>query len=257
MGRAILEGMIKTGVLARNIVVIEPHAHSEPDAFNVKILKHFDKIELEDFSPDIIILAVKPQTVESILAEYKPFAEKALFISIIAGKTTSFFEKHLGKNTAIIRTMPNLPILIGHGVAAMYANNNTSPTHKELAAAFFSFKDSIGLWTDNENSIDAVTAISGSGPAYIFHFIECLTEAGIKLGLPQEMAKTLAVHTVYGSAALALKSDKSATELRQNVTSPNGTTEAALKIFMDGERMQQLMIEATGAACKRSKELSE
>lgn len=256
MGGAILEGMIKAGVLARNIVVIEPNTEATPD-LNIKILKHFDKYELDGFTPDTIILAVKPQIAAEVLADYKIFASHSLFISIIAGKTISFFEKHLGSNAAIIRTMPNLPIVVGKGMAVMYANKNATPEQKDLGALFFSLQKSITLWTEDEADLDAVTAISGSGPAYIFHFIECLTDAGIKLGLEINMAKTLAIQTVYGSAVLALKSDKSASELREAVTSPKGTTEAALKILMDSEKMNKLIVEATSAAYLRSKELSE
>lgn len=255
MGDAILGGIIESGVLTRNIIVIEPH--SESISHDIKTLKNFEQKILVDLVPDVIIFAVKPQTVESILPDYKQFAN-ALFISIIAGKTIAFFEKHLGKTAAIIRTMPNLPVLIGKGTTVFYKNKNVTDRLSDNATALFGSIGDINYVTD-ENLLDAVTAISGSGPAYVFHFIECLAEAAIELGIPAALADKLVYKTIEGSIALAISEygSNSATNLRQAVTSRAGTTEAALKVLMQNDTMQKLIAEATTAACKRSKELSE
>lgn len=264
MGSALLSGIEKAGALMRNIIVIDPNAGTIFDNFNVRIIKEFEQDTITDFAPDLIILAVKPQIAASVLPHYKQFANSAVFISIIAGKTTEFFENHLGKNAAIVRTMPNLPLSIQKGMTAIYLNNNVTLQQKEILPLLFSSPDPTQtqgndfVIIDNESMMDAVTAISGSGPAYLFLFIECLTNAGIELGLPEEMARKLAIKTIEGSIALAIEADcYSPAMLREMVTSKAGTTEAALKVLMSGNKMQELIFEATTAAHNRSKELSE
>lgn len=255
MGGALLSGMINAGVLARNIIVIEPNPDARPD-LNLKFLKDFDKEELH-ITPNIIIFAVKPQVIESIIHAYKQFASEALFISIIAGKTTSFFENHLGENAAVIRSMPNLPALVNKGMTVFFSKSGKISAHQQnIAASLFGSVGDVAFLED-ESLMDAVTAISGSGPAYLFHFIECLTYAGIKLGLPESLAKTLALKTIDGSTALALSSDNPPSALREAVTSPKGTTEAALKILMGEHGLAQLIVDATTAAKNRSRELSD
>ena len=256
MGSALLEGITSAGVLTKNIIVIEPNSDSIPYKFNVRILESFDHEAIEHFAPDAIIFAIKPQVAESILPDYKAFAGRSLFISIIAGKTIAFFEKHLGSNAAIIRTMPNLPVIIGKGLIIWHKNQNVSEEQSNVISQIFSRTGKHEEIAD-EAQLDAVTAISGSGPAYVFLFIECLTKAGIELGLDENMAEKLALYTVSGSAELAINSDKPVDSLRKQVTSPKGTTEAALKILMDNDDMQQLISKAADAACKRSMELSE
>jgi len=257
MGGALLSGIIKASLKTSNILVIDPNMAPASKELNVQSISKFEQKTIEEFAPNIIFLAVKPQIIEKILPLYKPFVMTSLFISIIAGKTTEFFEKHLGENVAIVRTMPNLPILIGEGVSGIFANNNVSSEQKKASNSFFAFDKNIALWVENEADLNAVTAISGSGPAYLFHFIECLTEAGIKLGLSKEISEKLAANTVSGSASLAVQSDKSASELRENVTSPNGTTQAALNELMGSKELQKVVNKATKAAFDRSKELSD
>ncbi len=257
MGGSLLNGIIKAGVLARNIMVIEPNPDALDHKFNVRILKGFDQEDVSHFAPDVIILAVKPQVVESILADYKQFAGRSLFISVIAGKTISYFEKHIGKNASIIRTMPNLPVAVNEGVIVASKNHNVSLEQEDIINQIFQNLGTLyGNFVD-EKLLDAVTAISGSGPAYVFYFMECLIESAIKLGLDADMAKNLVYYTIRGSAGLAIKSPKSASKLREMVTSPAGTTEAALKVLMGGNKMKELIIDASTAACARSKELSE
>jgi|GEM_PF-105168 len=288
MGFALLQGMVNVGILLRNVIVIDPNPMAIHDNINVKAMKEFDQDTITEFAPDIIILAVKPQIIESILPHYKQFSGSALFISIIAGKTIAFFEKHLGKNAAIIRTMPNLPVAALIGATVFFKNQNVTEDMAQFPQVIF---ESVGkvFYIDkksgyDESILNAVTAISGSGPAYVFyyiechpeiaeeglnsnkfdHFIDCLQHAAIKLDIKNDDAAALAKQTVIGSIALLHKSGKTAAELRKDVTSPGGTTEAALKILMaggmnsmSGVKFQELMVDATKAACQRSKELSE
>lgn len=257
MGGALLHGMINSGVLARNIIVIEPNFESVPDDLNLRIMPDFHQENVDYIAPNVIIFAVKPQVIESILPVYKQYAASALFVSIIAGKTISFFEKYLGHDAAIVRTMPNLPAIINKGMTIFYHKPGkiSENQRNNIRNIFGSVGEVSGV--EDESLMDAVTAISGSGPAYLFHFIECLTEAGISLGLPEDLSKTLALRTVEGSASLAVSSEKSAYELRQAVTSPKGTTEAALKVMMHEDKLKKLISDSAKAAYLRSKELSE
>lgn len=256
MGGALLGGLINSGVLSRNVMVVEPNIASVHDRYNVRVLKEFDETEFEDFMPDIILLAVKPQIVSKVLCDYKKFVGQSLFVSIIAGKTVSFFEQHLGKDAAIIRTMPNLPMMIGKGAVAWYKNKAVSDEQLAILGHLFA---SAGVLqqVEKEEMLDAVTAISGSGPAYAFYFMELMVEAAVKLGLHQEVARDLVLQTVAGSAELAINSDKNLTELREAVTSPKGTTEAALEQLMSDDILREIITKTTNAACRRSKELSE
>jgi pyrroline-5-carboxylate reductase len=233
--------------ICRRLVIVEPTAPQ---------IKSFKDIPA-GFIPQVIVFAVKPQTLPETIKDYQGFAgQGALCLSIAAGKPVSFFEQYLGTKARIVRSMPNLPASIGKGITVAYANRNVSATEKEWAASLLGAVGHV-LWVEKENFLDPVTALSGSGPAYIFLLIETLTKAGIHIGLTPLMAEKLARQTVIGSAALAEASaDISAEQLRQNVTSPGGTTQAALEVLMAQPGLQELFDRALAAATKRAKELS-
>ena len=193
-----------------------------------------------------------------ICKEIKPYINKnTTLISIAAGKTIGYFENHFTKSQEIIRTMPNTPSSIGKGITAAIANNQVSKSKKEQCNILL---ESIGdiVWVDDEKLMDPITALSGSGPAYIFLLIETLTNCGTRQGIPEEIAEKLARQTVIGSAALAESSPETkASILRQNVTSPNGTTEAALNVLMTDNKLENILDKAITSATMRSKELSD
>lgn len=253
MGGAMLEGWLQQGVPAADIQVIEP-ARSQGHVVDINpdVAVH-DRVQdlPAGFIPDIVVFAVKPQVMADIVPLYKHYSQ-TLFLSIAAGKTLAFFAEYLGADKAVIRVMPNLPATIGKGAMVTCTNARVSPKQKDMAETLLAYSGEV-FWLNDESLMDAVTAISGSGPAYVFHFIECLEAAGKKLGLPDELASALAYLTVEGSALLAVGADKSAAELRVQVTSPNGTTQAALDILMPA--LGPLLEKTTAAACRRSKEL--
>ncbi len=208
-----------------------------------------------NIKPDVIVFSVKPQQLADILPEHKArFGLDPLYMSIAAGKTLDFFAGHLGSDAKVVRAMPNTPALVGKAITALCTNKNVSDAGKQSANALM---EAIGktVWVD-ENDMDAVTAISGSGPAYVFLFLEALTRAGINAGLDARIAKTLAFEMTHGSLHLAAKSDETYEKLRQNVTSKGGTTEAALEILMKEGALEKLVDEAVKAAIKRTKTLA-
>ncbi len=206
-------------------------------------------------SSDVVILAIKPQDMEAFLREYGPlFQSKQLLISIAAGITTEFIERHLENKVPVIRVMPNLPVIKRAGASAYSLGSYASWPHGVVTSLIFS---AVGLIVEvAEEQMDAVTALSGTGPAYVFLLAEMMTEAGAKEGLPEDIAGYLAVQTIWGSAQMMIDSEKSPRELRQAVTSPNGTTEAAMKI-LNTDEFKGLFAKGVGAARKRSAELSE
>lgn len=205
---------------------------------------------------DAIILAVKPQIMEAVTSPLKPVIanNKPLIISIAAGITASNLLDWMGADLPVIRTMPNTPALVQTGATGLYANSAVSASQKALADTVFS---AIGLasWFDQEADLDAVVAISGSGPAYFFMLMEAMEQAGVKLGLSAESARELTLQTALGAARLAQASDVSPAELRRRVTSPGGTTEQAVRCFEEGG-LHELVDTALQAASKRSKELA-
>jgi len=232
--------------ICQRLVIVEPALH----------IKSFKDIPA-DFSPQVIVFAVKPQTLPEIVKDYQGFAgQGALCLSIAAGKPVSFFEKYLGTKAKIVRSMPNLPASIGKGITVAYANQNVSAAEKKMASSLLSAVGEV-LWVEKEGLLNPVTALSGSGPAYIFLLIETMTKAGMHIGLDPVMAEKLARQTVIGSAALAEASAGiSAQQLRENVTSPGGTTQAALEVLMAQSGIQELFDRALAAATKRAEELS-
>ena len=256
MGTALLRGWLSAGLDATQFYVQEPN----PDAALSALGVHLDveTAALEAAKPSVIILAVKPQLAVEVLPPIALLAApETLVVSLMAGVSINTMSDLLGGEAAFVRTMPNTPAAMGEGMTALYASSGTQDAQKETAQALLA---AVGqtVWLDNEKSIDAVTAISGSGPAYVFHMVEALAAAAVNLGLPQDMAGQLAAQTVIGSAAMLRDDGADPRQLRVNVTSPGGTTEAALDVLMgDTGGLVDLMRRAAQAATARAGELAK
>lgn len=253
MGSAMLAGWLEQGIRAADVVVVDPHAQGLPDG--VTVLGDVDLLS-KTFTPDITILAVKPQVMAQVLPAYARLAGHTVFLSIAAGKPVEFFRRHLGEAAAVIRAMPNTPAAVRRGITVCYAGANVAQEPRALAQSLLEAVGEVA-WIDDESQMDAVTAVSGSGPAYVFLLAEALAAAGAAAGLPADLAERLARATVAGSGALMVQSGIDAATLRENVTSPAGTTAAALGILMDeGRGFNSLLAEAVEAATRRSQELA-
>lgn len=259
MGGAMLDGWVRQGRPSSSIAVIEPTesiATTLQQKYGVAVYTKRQDIH-PNFIPDVVIFAIKPQIAQDVVPAYAGLGHKdTLFITIAAGKTLATFAKYLGMGKAIVRGMPNLPATIGKGVTVACMNHHVTYAQKKWCIDLLSANGHL-YWIEDESHLDAVTAISGSGPAYIFYLIECLAACGIDLGLPEDLAQSLSYLTVEGSSALASQSDIGATELRRQVTSPQGTTQAALDILMAPDGLMPLLEETTKAAYERSKELAD
>jgi pyrroline-5-carboxylate reductase len=258
MGGALLEGLIARGLPADQIVIQDPAPSPEIALF---LQRHGIRTAATVASipapPSLILVAVKPQLMDQVFAPLAKLAgPKTVVLSIAAGKTLASFEHHLMPGTAVIRAMPNMPAQVGRGVTACVANAVATAEQKAMASQLLSAVGEV-VWLEREEDMDAVTAVSGSGPAYVFLVAECLTEAGRKAGLSPELAQSLARATVAGAGELLHRSDLDAATLRQNVTSPGGTTAAALAMLMGQPGLQDLMTDAVAAAVRRSRELSK
>jgi len=259
MGNALLEGWFKRGLNPVDVMIVEPAGRASISICDkhraLTVLAKAQDIP-RDFRPDVIIFAVKPQVAAAIIPEYEAFMRQhPVVLSILAGKTISFFKSLLGPDTAVVRAMPNTPAAIGKGISVLIAAPEVSPEQRRVCEVLMSAAGRV-TWIVDEVLMDAVTAVSGSGPAYVFLLAETLAAAGRAAGLPQELAEQLARATVAGSGALLDHSTDGAAVLRQNVTSPNGTTAAALAVLMAEGGLEKLIYEAVAAATKRSKELS-
>lgn len=259
MGYAMLSGWLKSGKLAPSAVfVVEPNEdlRQRAAALGCDTAAEAGAIPA-DAVPDLVVIAVKPQVIRDVTAAYKRFGDgRTTFVSIAAGTPSATFEAILGNRAPIVRCMPNTPAAIGKGMMVVYSNPLVSDDAKRLVADLLSASGEVTT-IDDEGLMDAVTAVSGSGPAYIFHFIEALTVAAEKAGLPAATAKLLAMQTVYGAASLAAESREDPGVLRQQVTSPNGTTAAALGVLMGEDRLTNLLTQAVEAARLRSIELGK
>jgi pyrroline-5-carboxylate reductase len=254
MGQALLGGWLSAGQVSRCLVV-EPQPVPLPDGAVGIVSQIQDTAAIPpDFTPDAIVLAVKPQVMADVLPAYRRFAGQALFLSIAAGKTIASFEGSLGA-AAIVRAMPNTPAAVGRGISVACANERVDQAARGLAESLLSAVGEVA-WAADEALMDAVTAVSGSGPAYVFLLAEVLAAAGVAAGLPADLAQRLARVTVAGSGELLHRSAEPAAQLRQNVTSPNGTTAAALAVLMAQPGLQDLMEKAVAAATRRSRELA-
>ncbi len=259
MGYAMLKGWLQSARLQpAEVLVVEPNAElrDRAAALGAAVAADVEGVAV-DVSPGLVIFAVKPQVIRDVMAGYKRFADgRTAFLSVAAGTGIAVFEEILGKGLPIIRCMPNTPAAIGKGMMVVVDNGHVSEATGAFVNDLLSASGEVAAIAD-EALMDAVTAVSGSGPAYIFHFIECLTSAAEHAGLPSATAKLLAMQTVYGAATLAAESREDPGRLREQVTSPNGTTAAALSVLMGQDRLKTLVTEAVDAARKRSIELGK
>jgi pyrroline-5-carboxylate reductase len=256
MGGAMLEGWLAAGANPEKIVVLDPFASEEMKVLLVKHGVALNPRVADIRAVEVILVAVKPQMMEDVLPTIVTLgASNPLILSVAAGKTIASFERHFGSRAAIIRTIPNTPAAIGRGITAMCANPNVSNKQMQLATALLGEIGEV-VTVDREDLIDCVTAVSGSGPAYVFYLTECLANAAEKIGIPGALAMQLARATVAGSGELMRVSGTDAATLRQNVTSPKGTTYAALQVLMADDGMKPLFEKAIKAAADRSRELA-
>jgi pyrroline-5-carboxylate reductase len=256
MGGAMLEGWLKAGADPQKIVALDPGPPPEILALLKQHgIRHNPPVDSVT-DAEVVLTAVKPQMMDEVLAPLHGLAKsKPLILSIMAGKTIAKLAAHFGENASIIRTMPNTPAAVGRGITAMVGNAHVTSSQMGLAEKLLSTIGEV-VRVETEEQIDWVTGVSGSGPAYIFYMTECLTAAGISLGLSPVIAEKLARATVSGSGELMHQSGIDAATLRQNVTSPKGTTYEALQVLMADDGLKPLMTKAVAAAARRSKELA-
>ncbi len=255
MGGALLRGWLKHGLPSSRITVIDPR----PPA-NVQAIIDANGIALDPVSPavaDVLIVAVKPQIADEVMPLVRHVVgPSTVVVSVMAGKTIQRLEEVFGHGTAVVRTIPNTPAAVGRGITGAAANAHvTSAQHKAVETLL----SAVGRveWLAREDWIDIVTAVSGSGPAYVFLLAETLAKAGVAAGLPPDLSARLARATVEGAGELMYRSpDVDPATLRQNVTSPNGTTHAALQVLMASSGVDPLFVQAVAAAAKRSRELA-
>ncbi|KGF67356.1 pyrroline-5-carboxylate reductase [Hoeflea sp. BAL378] len=254
MGGAMLNGWLESGIDPAAIVVIDPKTSDE---MSLKLASV--KVRLEEAAPEglvagVLVLAVKPQIMDQVVAGLSGLVgPDTVTLSVAAGKTIAYFAERLGG--AIVRTIPNTPAMIGRGITGAVANAAVTAGAKAEIDRLLTVCGPVE-WVEDEALIDAITAVSGSGPAYVFYLVECMAEAGRKCGLPADLAMRLARATVTGAGELMHRSPDDAATLRRNVTSPNGTTAAALAVLMADNGIQPLFDQALKAAADRSRELA-
>ena len=268
MGTALLTGWLAEGVVPAEITIVEPSpgpAVRELMAHHGVRLASLRELIAEGTQPAIAVLAVKPQVMDELLtAAASLFGPDTLVLSIAAGRTIDSLARHLSASVPIARAMPNTPAAIGRGYTVVVGNEQVTPAHIGQINQLLKAGGGV-TWIEDEMLMDAVTALSGSGPAYIFHMTECLTRAGVALGLDPALAAELARHTVSGAGALMQSTDETPAALREAVTSPGGTTAAALAVLMGNQNqaedapcsLQSLMTRALQAAERRSRELAD
>jgi pyrroline-5-carboxylate reductase len=251
MGGAMLAGWREAG---RVVAVVEPKAPiRQPSGLLAAVTRAEDLPA--DLSPAAVVLAVKPQEAANVVPAYARYAGTAVFLSIMAGKTVAGLDALLGGGARIVRAMPNTPAAVRKGVTACFAGPGVTAAQQHLADSLLAAVGKVA-WVADEGMIDAVTAVSGGGPAYVFLLAEVLEEAAVAEGLPRDLARLLARETVSGSGALLAASEEDAAQLRKNVTSPGGTTAEALKVLMDDAAWPGLMRRAIAAATQRSRDLA-
>lgn len=258
MAASLIGGLRAQGVSATSICASDPSADKRAELEATYGIETFADNGQAVAGADVVLLAVKPQMMQSVCRDLAAHLQSnQLIVSIAAGINCASLQEWLGPQTprAIVRCMPNTPSLLRQGVSGLFANAQVSVEQKQQAEQLLSAVG-LALWLDKEALIDAVTAVSGSGPAYFFLMIEAMTAAGEQLGLPRDTAAQLTMHTALGAARMACESDVEAAELRRRVTSPNGTTEAAIKAFQTGG-FESLVQQAMNAAAQRSAELAE
>jgi pyrroline-5-carboxylate reductase len=258
MGHALLAGWLKGGLDPRRIVVQEPapqpRIKAELDAQGIAV--HAQVAALPE-PPAVVLVAVKPQVMDAVLPQLaRLVGAGTVVVSIAAGRRIEGLAAHLPHGAAIVRAMPNTPASVGRGITVAVGNEQVTAGQRDACDRLLRAVGEVA-WVDDEGLIDAVTAVSGSGPAYVFHLAECLAEAGVAAGLAPALARQLARATVAGAGELLHRSDLDAAELRRNVTSPGGTTAAALDVLMAPDGLAELMRKAVAAAARRSRELAK
>jgi pyrroline-5-carboxylate reductase len=254
MGTALLEGWLDHGLPPGQTVVIEPSPSPEIEALARRGLLLNPAAAVEAAA---LVMAVKPQVAPDVLPRLSPWVgAETLVVSIMAGRTLSFVQRMLPATGPAVRAMPNTPAAIKRGVTVLVGNDRVSARQRDLSELLFAGVGTVD-WVDDEAMMDAVTAVSGSGPAYVFLLAEALARAGIAAGLPEDLAGRIARATVSGSGELLAQSPLAAATLRQNVTSPGGTTAAALAVLMGASGLEPLMEQAVLQATRRSRELAD
>ena len=256
MARSLIGGLVARGVPATSIRVAEPMAELRESLTRDFGIHTFTDNITAAANASTWVLAVKPQVMRAVCEALAPFAQvtRPLIVSIAAGITAAQLERWLGGNLAVVRTMPNTPSLLGAGVTGLFANDRVTAGQRTQAADLLEAAGR-NVWIDNEALMDAVTAVSGSGPAYVFLLAEAMQAAGEAEGLSSEAARTLVQHTLLGAARMLIENDEMPSELRRRVTSPGGTTQAAIERFEAGA-FRELVADAIKAATDRGRELS-
>jgi pyrroline-5-carboxylate reductase len=255
MGGALLSGWLSRGVSPSSVTVVEPKPVPGAIPAGITVVDGIESVA-PDAAPAVVVLAVKPQQMDAVVSKCRRFARPgAVFLSIAAGRSIATYAKGLGPAAAIVRAMPNTPAAVGRGMSVLCANIQTNAAQRAQCAALLAAVGEVA-WIDDESLLDAITAVSGGGPAYVFLLIECLAQAGVEAGLPADLAMHLARSTVAGAGELVHQSAEPASTLRENVTSPEGTTLEALKILMAEDGLQPLLTRAIAAATRRSRELA-
>jgi pyrroline-5-carboxylate reductase len=258
MGQALALGWRRHLLDQDSIVTLDRNPDKRESFYHHSNITHYASLEtlVSHCAPSAICLAVKPHQLDALLLEIAPLFESSspLIMSVIAGKTTQNMAKNLWPNAAIIRTMPNTPSQIGQGMSGCFANEHCSQAHKEAVSALMQAAGEC-VWLKEENQMHALTAVSGSGPAYVFYLIETFMQAAMENGFDEKQARKLVAQTFNGAAQMVLQSELAVDELRRSVTSPNGTTQAGLEMLMSDD-VQQRMRNVIKAAMSRSESLS-
>ena len=256
MGGAMLEGWLRMGLSAETTTILDPHASpslvAACEQHGISLNPSHETIR----PPEVLVLGIKPQMLDDAASSLKDLVgPQTMIVSILAGKTIANLAERIPAAKAVVRAMPNLPASVLRGVTGVVANPGTSAEQRLVAETLLSAVGRVE-WLEHEGLIDAVTAVSGSGPAYVFYLTECLARAGTAAGLPADLAERLARATVEGAGELLHRSDLAPGTLRENVTSPGGTTAAALAVLMAADGLDPLMRDAVAAARRRAEELS-
>ena len=254
MARSLIGGLISSGVKSNNLFAADPNEDIRNALTNDFSIQTFAENQKLVDQCDIILFSVKPQALKTVATALKA-KESALYLTIAAGIPSESLNNWLGSDKAIVRSMPNTPALVLSGASGLFANAHVSASQKEIAESILR---AVGLtvWVENEKQLDAVTALSGSGPAYFFMVMEAMEKAGKELGLPADTARLLAIQTGFGATKLALEMEDSPEVLREKVTSPGGTTEQAIKVFEE-QGLVDIFNKAMTAARDRAEELAK
>jgi pyrroline-5-carboxylate reductase len=258
MGFALLSGWLERGLDPAGVIVQDP---SPPPRIKQTLDAHGIQVHAEVRAlpepPAVILVAVKPQVMDEVFPPLGKLAGKnTVVLSVAAGRPIKGFEAHLAPGVAMVRAMPNTPASVGRGITVAVGNAHMTPGQRDACDQLLRAVGEVA-WVDDEGLMDAVTAVSGSGPAYVFYLAECMAKAGVEAGLPPALAEQLASWTVAGAGELLHRSDLEPAVLRQNVTSPNGTTYAALQVLMGADGLAPVMRKAVAAAARRSRELAQ